>query len=701
MAAKETDTQRPNVPLVRIFLSSPGDVAEERAFAREFIKNELPYRPGFLGQIAIELIAWDDPAARIPMLATETPQASVNAARPRPADCDIVIVILWSRMGTPLPDTIRKPDGTRYLSGTEWEYLDAVNSPREPPPRVLLYRRSEKPKVDLDDPDFDDKRAQFRAVEAFFARFRNPDGSLKGSVNEYTTAADFKPLLRQHLEEILHQLLPPAPPADATTPAAPDKPPVIPPAYLEWLRSNLERVDLLGAKDGRSITTAVRLGLGPWEHQLVWVERRMGIDVQQAVEAFAVHQVGADEAGEGERALHGFLSGLGETEEQEGDQGDGDLDAHGILGTAEKAGDLEGLFDPAEEQFDCPTAFVEAGNLFGAGVEVVRQDAQHLARLDPDADLADRIGERVATVRRLPGRQMADAVGEDRTACGHRQLGDASERRVGLEAGYDAAASSVHLRPPAVIDVAQVKDVRRTGLDRHYLGGGDVIDLGCGHRRIDRPVDVGIVDHMQLGAAGLGREPCPLGRSATQPHAGGIDQIGGLRQRPAQTTMRPPGQPGEQIGKDRRRPQGIGVGQRRPPGRLGTQVIKPQRVAVQPGLDLAQARCARKLRIQKRDQLTLGRQPPHPRVGTVSGNQVFELTPRNMLQQIMKDAIFVAHGVAPHLVSDERRQRSDTSRINTVHSVQKNPTGQPWTCCADQLPVPAHPNTWMAGLRRP
>lgn len=246
MAAKETDTERPSVPLVRIFLSSPGDVAEERKQARELIDSELMKRPPLSGRLALQVIAWDDPAAPIPMLATETPQESVNATRPRPANCDIVIVILWSRMGTPLPDSILKPDGARYLSGTEWEYEDAVNSARTPPPKVLVYRRTEKPKLDIDDPDFSEKRAQFKAVSDFFARFRNADGSLKGGVNEYATAAEFKERLHQNLDEILHQLLPPAPPADATTQAAPDKPPVIPPEYLDWLQRTCADVSLLG-----------------------------------------------------------------------------------------------------------------------------------------------------------------------------------------------------------------------------------------------------------------------------------------------------------------------------------------------------------------------------------------------------------------------------------------------------------------------
>lgn len=246
MAAKETDTQRPNVPLVRIFLSSPGDVAEEREVAREFIKNELAYRSGLRDELALQVIAWDDPAARIPMLATETPQDSVNAARPRPADCDIVIVILWSRMGTPLPDTTLKPNGARYLSGTEWEYEDAVNSPRKPPPQVLLFRRTEKPRVELDDPDFDEKRAQFRAVNDFFARFRNPDGSIKAGVNEYATPAEFKELLRQHLDEILHRLLPPAPRGGGDQP-----PPADFRKYLQDLWEETALIDIRGLFTGK------------------------------------------------------------------------------------------------------------------------------------------------------------------------------------------------------------------------------------------------------------------------------------------------------------------------------------------------------------------------------------------------------------------------------------------------------------------
>ena len=39
----------------------------------------------------------------------------------RPSDCDIVVTIFWSRMGTPLEKPLKKTK-TAYLSGTEWEF---------------------------------------------------------------------------------------------------------------------------------------------------------------------------------------------------------------------------------------------------------------------------------------------------------------------------------------------------------------------------------------------------------------------------------------------------------------------------------------------------------------------------------------------------------------------------------------------------
>lgn len=123
---------------LRIFISSPGDVADERTFAQQVIEQELPKDPFLRGKVTLDVVRWDDPNAPATMEATVTPQEAVNRALPKPSQCHLVIVILWSRMGTPLPDDYHKPDGTPYDSGTEWEFLDALQG--KPAPVVLVYR---------------------------------------------------------------------------------------------------------------------------------------------------------------------------------------------------------------------------------------------------------------------------------------------------------------------------------------------------------------------------------------------------------------------------------------------------------------------------------------------------------------------------------------------------------------------------------
>jgi hypothetical protein len=53
--------------------------------------------------------------------------------------------------------------------------------------------------------------------------------------------------------------------------------------------------------------------------------------IEEAVEGPSMHEVGAHETGESERAADGFGEGLCEADEQIGNEGDGDLDADGIL----------------------------------------------------------------------------------------------------------------------------------------------------------------------------------------------------------------------------------------------------------------------------------------------------------------------------------------------------------------------------------
>ena len=196
--------------VLRVFLSSPGDVVEERKLAREALEA-LEGSHLLRGKLRFEIVAWDDERAAAPMDARETPQASVNRYSGRPADCDLTLVILWGRIGTRLPPGLTRSNGTPYESGTAWEFEDALAADKP----VYVYRRMEKPKIDLDDADFDKKRAQYVAVKAFFGGFENPDGSLRAGFASYAVPGDFAKILRQHLEAFVNERMGTQVPAEA------------------------------------------------------------------------------------------------------------------------------------------------------------------------------------------------------------------------------------------------------------------------------------------------------------------------------------------------------------------------------------------------------------------------------------------------------------------------------------------------------
>lgn len=201
---------------LRIFLSSPGDVAEERRVAREVIEG-LPHHPLHKGKITTEVVAYDHPEASTPLDASRPPQESVLAYNTPPSACDLTIVLLWSRFGTPLPRTMQKPGGGSYGSGTEWEYQDAISAGKN----VFVYARSEAPRTELSDPALEEKILQYKAVKQFvesLLRGARPEhqGAPVG-VNSYKSPAELRGQLEQHLHTFVRSVLE-TKPADPGTP---------------------------------------------------------------------------------------------------------------------------------------------------------------------------------------------------------------------------------------------------------------------------------------------------------------------------------------------------------------------------------------------------------------------------------------------------------------------------------------------------
>jgi HEAT repeat protein len=192
---------------LRVFLSSPGDVVEERAAATRIVED-LQYDPLLRGRVSFELVSWDRTGTT--MLASRTPQESVDAGLPLPSECDIVVVVMWKRIGTPLPSPpYVRPDGRAYESGTVWEFEEAL---RGGTASVLLYRSRMPAEVRLGADDLDEQRSQFQAVEDFFAGLRDgPTGAVRVGYATYRSLEEFRAMLARDLRDLTRRRLDDAP----------------------------------------------------------------------------------------------------------------------------------------------------------------------------------------------------------------------------------------------------------------------------------------------------------------------------------------------------------------------------------------------------------------------------------------------------------------------------------------------------------
>src|SRR5271166_3095052 len=182
--------------LVRIFISSPSDVAEERKAAAELIEQELAKREAFRKPLKLDAFRYEDLHSDTPFLANRSAQASVDQ-RLQSADAEIVVAILWARMGTPVRDPT-DPAKFLYQSGTEQEIEEALKAGRE----VLVYFRRGQPPAPDDDDELEKFKKQRRKVRAFRTRLEQGGRG----VNDYQDVEDFRRRLAQHLDQRLTRI---------------------------------------------------------------------------------------------------------------------------------------------------------------------------------------------------------------------------------------------------------------------------------------------------------------------------------------------------------------------------------------------------------------------------------------------------------------------------------------------------------------
>src|SRR5437016_25127 len=166
---------------LRIFVSSPGDVPDERLRA-ELIIDKLAQ--DYSRFFSIESYRWEHE----PMLSSAHFQDAIEP----PSAFDIVVLILWSRLGTPLParTTLRDYrgiDGRTPVTGTEWEYEDALKAAQvHGVPDLMVFRNIANAPIDTRNPEARAASiAQLAALDTFWRLHFADQGTFRYAYDEY------------------------------------------------------------------------------------------------------------------------------------------------------------------------------------------------------------------------------------------------------------------------------------------------------------------------------------------------------------------------------------------------------------------------------------------------------------------------------------------------------------------------------------
>jgi WD40 repeat protein len=187
---------------VRVFISSPGDVEVERRRAAAVGRRlDREFRRFF----SVSPYLWEQEAQRS--------SGHFQDYIEPPSAFDVVVLILWSRLGTPLPEhtavrDYRGSDGRAPVTGTEWEYEEArLRAERDGVPALLVFRNESETLVSSTDSGLrDQKQAQLEALDEFWRRHFEDRGVFLTAFTRYDTAAQFETLLETRLRRVLQDL---------------------------------------------------------------------------------------------------------------------------------------------------------------------------------------------------------------------------------------------------------------------------------------------------------------------------------------------------------------------------------------------------------------------------------------------------------------------------------------------------------------
>jgi WD40 repeat protein len=190
--------------VVKIFVSSPSDVAPERGRVQAVVAK---LNRDFEGLVRFDTVLWEEHFYKA--------DRSFQPQIPESVSCDVLVSIFWTRIGTQLPvDFARMANGEPYPSGTAYELLTALEASKtKGVPDVYVFRKIADAVLPMDDAERR-RQAQIQvdALEAFWNEwFKSEQGHFKAAFQSFSNTDDFErqiaQLLRQWLES--HGLLGP------------------------------------------------------------------------------------------------------------------------------------------------------------------------------------------------------------------------------------------------------------------------------------------------------------------------------------------------------------------------------------------------------------------------------------------------------------------------------------------------------------
>jgi serine/threonine protein kinase len=223
MVRDAIETGSPLKKTIRVFVSSTGDVQKERILADRVIRSvaaefNVPVSASFSN---FQRLAEENGEPKTEpenhgtlvvcpyFLEYQRFQSEVGCQGqiPNTAEFDLVISILWSRLGALLDPTLTMPDGSSPGSGTEYEVAWALAhaDKNRGVPVLHVYRNSSKPTPPLEPKEEREVFIrQWDSLQEFFALWeKNHEGNFAETCNNYRDLQEFEELFREHFRNFL------------------------------------------------------------------------------------------------------------------------------------------------------------------------------------------------------------------------------------------------------------------------------------------------------------------------------------------------------------------------------------------------------------------------------------------------------------------------------------------------------------------